>query len=817
MKAIKYFLYALIATFVFAGCSDDPTYTRGESEADGCYGVYFPSQDNAADLELDPADPTVLTFTAMRTNDADAITVPVTVTGSEDAIFSASEISFDDGATETTFQVSFPDAEIGTTYSCNIQIEDKKYAFIYGEKASGVSFSVTRVKWNLVTGPKGETKGKWRDDILSSAYGIPNRYGEGEVEIYERDDNPGYYRISNVYSAEYLASLLNMSPSEVSGNRSDVITYIDATNPDKVWLPEQSTGVFLNSGDGIVSFASQVPENGFNGSGYGTNVNGVITFPAKSVLLMFGDDGWYVGNAGGMQRLMLPGAEEYDYSLALTDSEPADGKVEIAAKLGADVAKVKYAFFEGVFGDAIAKANSAGIDAGTVESKEITADGTIVAQFEETGKYTVVANIYDEAGELQGYEFLSFGYVKAGDDKPVVLSVRTELTWEFEAQGHTPENSIRSIIFGENIESGYMGLFKSADLTGKSSEDLIEIAKTSGKAITAEEIDKINDTGLSLLHKGLNAGTDYVLLVWAYNGYYGKLYSVQQTTAGKPDPLQIHYTYDDVENGLTKAGYCGTWDYYAVDAYDKTGNTSRQYFGQVVVEDGGTTSGYADFDNVFSDYVKVSGLTGAPQAFNAGESQYMAWSGGLLYVLAPQLIGNVTLQGTDYFVNVAYTAEGDDGVYNGRGLLLGAPVADGLVAFVPNPQLQASNNLTFTGMRFGIYADYDPATNKFSGGEGGIVFHEWLLLADPDLYPAADMASVVKALSVQPGNYVELRGPELAKVIVGENRMPADRGRECEIVGMPVLGAAKAKVEFRQGIAARSADFTRRTGAKITE
>ena len=54
--------------------------------------------------------------------------------------------------------------------------------------------------------------------------------------------------------------------------------------------------------------------------------------------------------------------------------------------------------------------------------------------------------------------------------------------------------------------------------------------------------------------------------------------------------------------------------------------------------------------------MKVSGLTGAPQAFNAGESQYMAWSGGLLCVLAPQLIGNVTLQGTDYFVNVAYTA-----------------------------------------------------------------------------------------------------------------------------------------------------------------
>lgn len=65
------------------------------------------------------------------------------------------------------------------------------------------------------------------------------------------------------------------------------------------------------------------------------------------------------------------------------------------------------------------------------------------------------------------YEFLSFGYVKAGDDKPVVPSVRTELTWEFEAQGHTPENSIRGILFGENIESGYMGLFQFSELEGK--------------------------------------------------------------------------------------------------------------------------------------------------------------------------------------------------------------------------------------------------------------------------------------------------------------------------------------------------------------
>lgn len=820
MKKIKYFLFTLIATCVFAGCSDDPTYTRGESEAEGCYGVYFPSQDNADDLELDPADPTTLTFTAMRSNDTDAITVPVVVTGSEDQIFSVSEISFDDGAIETTFQVSFPNAEIGTTYSCNIQISDKQYAFLYGERASGVSFSVTRVKWNLVTGAGGETKGKWRDDILSSAYGIPNRFAEGEIEIYERDDTPGYYRISNVYSAEYLATFLNLTPSDVAGNRSDVITYIDATNPERVWLPEQSTGVFLNSNDGIISYASQVSENGFaNGNGYGTNVNGVITFPARSVLIMLGTDGWYVGNGSGMQRIMLPGAQEYDYSLVMESGEPADGKVEIAAVLGADVAKVKYAFFEGSFGDAIARANSAGIDAGTVPSQQISASGTITAQLEETGKYTIVANTYNAQDELQGYEFLAFGYVKAGDEQPVIMSVRTELTWEYEAQGHTPENSIRGIMFGEDIESGYAGIFKLSDIQGTSSEDLIEVAKTSGKAFTADEIDMINDTGLSLLYTGLNAGTDYVLLVLANNGYHSKLIHSMIATQGMPDPLQIRYTADDIANGLTKAGYCKTWDFYAVDAYDDSGNTARQRIGQVVIEDGGATSGYAAFDDVFDNYVKATGLTGVTQLFAGGsDTQYMAWSEGVLYVLAPQLIGNLTLQGTDFFVNVGYTAENDDGVYSGRGLLLGAEVAEGLVAFVPNPNLIASNNLTFTGMWFGIYSDYDPQANRFTGSAGGIVHFQWLLLADPALYPASRMAAVNRSLSVHPKNYVELQGPELAKVLLEDlHRRPANRGENFRIVEMPALGAAKAQVEFRQGVAAPGSEIIRKTGTKINK
>ena len=47
MKTIKYLLFAFIAPFVLAGCSDDIKYTPGEGEDPDCYGVYFPSQDKA--------------------------------------------------------------------------------------------------------------------------------------------------------------------------------------------------------------------------------------------------------------------------------------------------------------------------------------------------------------------------------------------------------------------------------------------------------------------------------------------------------------------------------------------------------------------------------------------------------------------------------------------------------------------------------------------------------------------------------------------------------------------------------------------------
>ena len=156
--------------------------------------------------------------------------------------------------------------------------------------------------------------------------------------------------------------------------------------------------------------------------------------------------------------------------------------------------------------------------------------------------------MYNAAGELVGRSFLSFGYVKSGEESQnaVILSVRTELSWEKEALGYTPENSIKAILFGQNIQSGYWGLFKTSDLAGLSTAQLGQVAKSSGDAFTEEELAKINGKeSLVPFLVGLNSGTSYTLLVSAFNGYFSKVYAVEQTTAGKEDPMQQKYKFDD--------------------------------------------------------------------------------------------------------------------------------------------------------------------------------------------------------------------------------------------------------------------------------
>lgn len=810
MKTLKSLLYVFLASFLFVGCSDDKDFNAGGPEDPDCYNVYFPTQENIGSKELDPAAPTEMTFTVRRLKSEGAITVPVTINSSVADIFTATEIEFADGQEETTFSVVFPTAEIGTTYKCEINIEDNKYAAVYGEKATGFAFSVTRVKWNKLTGEGGETMGKWRDDVISSLFNVANANAEVDVEIYERADKPGYYRM-NPYTQTLIRALFNGTAQACT--EPNII--IDATNPNAVWIPYQTTGVTLG-GDGEIEIASKVSANfssvSESASLYGTLKDGIISFPATGIMVNFTvTGGWYGANNSGLQRIMLPGAKAYDYTLALTNTEPAAGVVKVGFKFGADVAKVKYAFFNGTMSDALADVRSDEIESGETPSTEIAASGTVSASFDDTGIYSVVGNMYNAAGELVGRSYLSFGYVKSGEESQnaVILSVRTELTWEKEAMGYTPENSIKAIMFGQNIRSGYWGLFKTADLAGLNMAQLGQVAKSSGDAFTEEDLAKINSKeSLVPLLVGLNSGTSYTLLVSAFNGYFTKVYAVEQKTDGKEDPMQVKYKFDDIKGEVSKDDlFNTTWNYYAVDAFDENDATNRQYLGTV------TFSENAGDDT----YVKVKGLTSylAPNLDTKDDTLLAKYNG----LVSPMPYCHIGMFKTYHVGNLFTYEENPTGINGSQGCIYAGYVDDGMLAFVPNPNY-VTQGYTFKGIYWGGYGNYDPATGKFTNLAADLVQFDYLMLINPANDPnAATAAAVARELAERPANnFVELRGPAMAKAVWFEqNGKPANRAKVGCYGDLPDLGVADAAATFSEGVMpASSAASFELTGRKVS-
>lgn len=773
MKTFKYFLFAFIAAFAAVGCSDDPTYTPGDADDPNSYGVYFPSQSNARDVELDPADPTVLEFKAMRRNTKDAIIVPVEVTSSEQGLFTVSEIKFEAGQAETTFTVSFDGAEIGNTYKCSLLVSDKRFAHNYTEYSNGLTFSVTRVQWVLVKGKNGETKGKWRDDFFTSMLGavnikeggIPN--AEKDIEIYERPDMPGYYRIKDIYDDAFMYKICAARYSDVHG----VATYtiIDARDKDKVYFPVQSAGFQIEGYDdnGMLVIVSMCKENYptlSSATRYGKLENGIITFPDKAILCslpsLWEAGSYYKANTS-MTRIMLPGAVDYDYSVVLSSAAPADGKVEITATLGADVAKMKYAYFEGELSTSVIASKAIDIDAETVPSEEIAASGTITAEMEKTGIYTLVGVTYNAAGVQQKYAGVTFGYVKAGEEKPVVLSLRTELTWEYEAQGYTPENSVKGIVFGEDIKSGKYGLLKTDLLKGKTQAELESLIQKSGNVISEANLAKINGNGWAPFFVDLDKGTSYTLLVWADNGYNGKLFAADQVTAGAVDPMQKKYTVDDLYIFGSKDELFKTWDLWGINN-DGSNNPDRTELGQV------TFSENTDADTDQLDAVNVSGLSlGA----NADDTVVWEYYQGILYVLKGQPMGTVLYQNQTlylkYYILDKTSGMGADTI---DGMMVGGLTEDGYLALVCSPTWNKDYNFdTF------LARAYTDQTYKTSIGNWQSYTAPLMVEAGANSGASVAKKSVSEKLlmlsheiSIDPSNYVELRGRERAHALIDQ-------------------------------------------------
>jgi len=147
---------------------------------------------------------------------------------------------------------------------------------------------------------------KYTDDLFVPLYSddvadIPTY----DVEILQNKDNPGLFRLKNAYGAGYPYN----EPGDYDEN--DVFIEIDATDPDGVFINEQSMGVDWGDGTAyIYSYASYYMDNGktldqVKQAGYcGTYKNNIITFPTKTLLVTFeGSTSLYYGNMNGMWKV----------------------------------------------------------------------------------------------------------------------------------------------------------------------------------------------------------------------------------------------------------------------------------------------------------------------------------------------------------------------------------------------------------------------------------------------------------------------------------------------------------------------------------
>ena len=584
-------------------CVEEMTAQLGDPDNKDCYGIYFPSQKGLGDIHVGPNDPKTITLSVRRTNTRGSVTVPVVIESEEPGIFSVSELTFEEDAPVAELQVYFPNIKLGVKYDCTIKVRGDEYVSSYSNNATHMSFSVTCVKWNKLVGANGETTGKWRDGVFAEWFSVAQPNLEQDVVIEERDDLPGYYRIFDVYNSTYMSNMFGMNASGVCLEQH--YTYIDATDPEKVWIPTFKTGIVMSADYGEMSIASYVADNKeFDpsiSSIYGTMKDGVISFPANSLQLHLAVLGWYPSNSFGLHRVILPGYRALDDSMSLSVGITDEyGKIPVKVNFGADVKVVKLYTEKGELAGSVIASYAEQIAAGNKQTthSDLTEKQTVNLMFEETGDYTLIAVGIDANGKLINYVYETFGYKRNQDEMPVDINFGLISSDKYYPDGMTAENSLELYINGKDIKRLHVGLYEKDEFY--SNEESYWRAVESSQ-LTEDYLAQVNGSGLSLVQSGLVPGTEYVLAIKAYNGYTEMTDVCMASTGGEWDYRLASYGANDqdadvVLNIVDRSAYYGTYNYYAMEA-----TSSRYCLGEVTIEESST---------VYSGVpcVKVSGL-----------------------------------------------------------------------------------------------------------------------------------------------------------------------------------------------------------------
>lgn len=309
MKLYKYLFLAVAAVGFFASCSEEGYWEPYDTQSTPTYS--FSKTSNNYSLQGGDTLPD-LTVTVHRSTNVGEVSIPLSLSANSDIITVDSVVKFNDGEfyKNVTINVDESKINVGTEYKAELTFLVDSVNFfehnfsISGNKAYTLSFKMEYV-WASIG------MAKYTDDFIGPLYGAPNE--TYEVEVYAPQGVTGLYRVMNAYGAAF--------PYNEDGDydaSKDYYFEIDATDPEGVYINGMySTG--LDWGDGVwsvTSYAYYYMTKGYTfadvkAAGYcGTLVDGVITFPAKSLLAALGSSLYYANqNSAFMLDLSTTSAE----------------------------------------------------------------------------------------------------------------------------------------------------------------------------------------------------------------------------------------------------------------------------------------------------------------------------------------------------------------------------------------------------------------------------------------------------------------------------------------------------------------------------
>ena len=415
-KAFKFSYMVLLSFVAFAisSCTSDYDYTGAPKVANE---VFF-SNTQESKIELSKSNSSfVVTLHRVKTEGEQ--TVLLNYTADEGSIFSVpNHVTFADGKAEAPITITYnpENLQYGTYNGGTISVASEDCDTTYG--IGSFTFKAGATEWMDITSNK--SMGAFRDDAISSLLGIdPPTF---DVKIQKSVVEEGKYRILNPYKAwadEYAEK------NEATYDNADHYWIINATDPDYVYVEPCETGVDLGLGAvTATSFVANYLSQGVTLDKikaakpelFGKLEKGVITMPAKSLLLIMGDKMYY-GGTNGLFSVALPGNVIADYSIEaaykgrFTDANDNDF-AQVTMSLRADVAKVKYAL---VPANSDLNATVSGIVDGSVASEEVSASGDVQVPFDETGKYVLVMVLYNANDEAVGSDVLNLSLKSSKD------------------------------------------------------------------------------------------------------------------------------------------------------------------------------------------------------------------------------------------------------------------------------------------------------------------------------------------------------------------------------------------------------------------